>query len=178
MTRAVALREDQYRTSRKAEAKAARSLNFCAAAYAVRAAASSASIRAAPSGVTSFGCSETGRSGSPSAAPMSCSFTNALLIGYVALDMSPCASAGQVRSRYSQPILKRLSQQLRERICHGWKTILSRACSIQLRFPARFQLSVTTGSEHRGSVALEFSGANAPVQTGSKARRMPAGRRD
>ena len=54
MTRAVALRE----TLRDADAKAARSPEFCAAAYAVRAAATSTSIRAAPSGVTSFWCSE------------------------------------------------------------------------------------------------------------------------
>src|ERR1700722_19310378 len=83
MIRAVALREDQYRTSRDADAKAARSPDFCAAAYTVRAAPSSASIRAAPSGVTSFGCSEIDRSGSSSTAP-SCSFTNALLIACVA----------------------------------------------------------------------------------------------
>src|ERR1700722_17309926 len=80
MIRAVALREDQYRTSRDADAKAARSPEFCAAAYAVRAAASSASIRVAPSGVTSFGGSEIDRSGSSSTAS-SCSFTKALLIG-------------------------------------------------------------------------------------------------
>ncbi len=84
--------EDQYRTSRDADAKAARSPEFCAAAYAVRAAASSTSIRAAPSGVTSFGCLEICRSGSSSTG-LSCSFTNALLIGRVA------AEARQIRQR-------------------------------------------------------------------------------